>query len=102
MAEETMADVDAVLRRAELARGVRAETLSEYEGKLQADDRSFIAKLIVWAFVLMVGVLMIATIYYKWSEWKDSATFLGGIVSSVMLPVVTLVLGYYFGKETKD
>ena len=32
-------------------------------------------------------------------ELEDAAKFLTAILSSVLLPVVTLVIGYYFGKE---
>ena len=31
--------------------------------------------------------------------WKAKADFMLTVISSVMLPVVTLVLGFYFGTE---
>jgi hypothetical protein len=41
----------------------------------------------------------IGTLFKGWAEWKDAAKFFIDLLSSVLLPVVTLVIGYYFGKE---
>ena len=69
----------------------------------QQDDRSLIAKIIVWAFVLLMGVVIlivaIGTLLIGWDKLSEPAKFLMSILGSVMLPVVTLVIGYYFGKE---
>lgn len=72
--------------------------------------------MIIWAFVVATGAVfllvlgdMLFTAECKDGQsgcdpqrWKEPATFLLGIVSSVLLPVVTLVLGYYFGKEKSE
>jgi hypothetical protein len=69
----------------------------------QADDRSVIAKLIVWSFVGMVGWVVFAgslgAFLRDWNSLVEPAKFMLTILGSVMLPVVTLVIGYYFGKE---
>ena len=69
----------------------------------QQDDRSLIAKIIVWAFVLLMGVVIlivaVGTFLIGWDNLSEPAKFLMSILGSVMLPVVTLVIGYYFGKE---
>jgi cation transport ATPase len=69
----------------------------------QQDDRSLIAKIIVWAFVLLMGVVIlivaVGTLLIGWDKLSEPAKFLMSILGSVMLPVVTLVIGYYFGKE---
>lgn len=91
--------LDAVLASAEQAGSDKKRTLDE----LQADDRSRIAKLIVWAFVLLMAWVVIASTIgaalFDWNELVEPAKFLMAILSSVMLPVVTLVIGHYFGKE---
>jgi uncharacterized membrane protein len=98
-----MSDLDQVLLATEtnVAQGQKA--LAEYAQRLQQDDRSLIARLIVYAFVGLVGfvviVLTIAIFFKDWKELEDAAKFLTAILSSVLLPVVTLVIGYYFGKE---
>lgn len=69
----------------------------------QQDDRSLIAKIIVWAFVVLIGVVVAIVAYgtltIGWEKMSEPAKFLLSILGSVVLPVVTLVIGYYFGKE---
>ena len=96
-------DLDAALVASEQARGDKQQTLEDYRSRLQADDRSRIAKIIVWAFVILMGwVVLAATVgaaLFDWNDLTEPAKYLMAILSSVMLPVVTLVIGYYFGKE---
>jgi cytochrome bd-type quinol oxidase subunit 1 len=78
--------------------------------RLQAKAQSRIAWVIIWAFVVAVAaifVLVLGDLFMTFDckppencvHWKDPSKFLLEIVSSVLLPIVTLVLGYYFGKE---
>ena len=99
-----MADIDSQIAAAEESFKQSQKALEERNRRLQADDRSHIAKLIVWAFVgLMTFVVLavaIGLLYFSdWNRLAEPAKFLMAILSSVMLPVVTLVIGYYFGKE---
>ncbi len=99
-----MADIDSQIAAAEEAYRQSQQALENRNKRLQADDRSHIAKLIVWAFVgLMVFVVFAVTaaLFYfcEWNKISETAKFLMAILSSVMLPVVTLVIGYYFGRE---
>lgn len=66
-----------------------------------ADDRSHIAKLIIWAFVVLMVIVVGAVIlnFHSWDKISEPAKFLMAILSSVMLPVVTLVIGHYFGSK---
>lgn len=98
-----MADLDSAFADVgqEVSEGERATRL--YEQRRQADDRSKIAKAIVYVFVwAVVGVLVIvvgASFFLGWAKVKDSSEYAMAILSSVLLPVVTLVIGYYFGKD---
>ena len=64
-------------------------------------DRSAIARWVVIAFlVVVIGVLafaLLGALYKEWDAVKLPAEYAVGTISSVLLPVVTLVLGYYFG-----
>jgi uncharacterized membrane protein len=76
----------------------------EYLQKLQADDRSRIAKSIVRAFLLLTAVVVAGVIlgmayFSDWNKIAEPAKFLAAILSSVLLPVVTLVIGHYFGNK---
>jgi len=88
----------------------------DYLKRKHAKAQSGIAWLIVIAFVVFI-VAIFCFIFFNIgpvegcvpsdtvtcaSKWKAPAEFLSGIVSSVMLPIVTLVLGYYFGTEQKS
>ena len=69
----------------------------------QQDVRFPIANLLVSAFVVLMGVVVVIVAYgtfaIGWEKLVEPAKFLLSILGSVMLPVVTLVIGYYFGKE---
>ena len=74
-----------------------------------AKARDHIARVITWAFVVAVGfALMYASAILfldaanaeDWrTVWALGVDFISTTISSVMLPVVTLVLGYYFGTK---
>ena len=84
------------------------------DGQLRANkDRSFISWAIVTLYVIGVaGILIFLAIHYPVSDcekgdicadamesWKALSAVLLKIVSVVILPVVTLVLGFYFGSR---
>jgi uncharacterized membrane protein len=96
-----MADIDAQIAAAEQALKQSKQAVDDRNKRQQADDRSHIAKLIVWVFVLLITALVLAVIwrFCDWEKIAEPAKFLSSILSSVLLPVVTLVIGYYFGKE---
>jgi len=96
-----MADIDSQIAAAEEAVKRSEKAVEDLAQRQQADDRSHIAKLIVWAFVLLMGIVVAAVIVNlsNWNAISESAKFLLAILSSVMLPVVTLVIGHYFGSK---
>ncbi len=88
------------------------EKVEDQIKKQRAKDQSRLAWVIIWAFVIAIGSIFLFVFGHLLiadecdagrvdcdpQRWEQPATFLLGIVSSVLLPVVTLVLGYYFGK----
>ena len=82
--------------------------------KLKDHDRSRIARLVIYlyvgvvaaSFVFILGIFLIGT-YWKTLcadlpatgcvAWKEPAEFLLQVLTTTVLPIVTLVLGYYFG-----
>jgi hypothetical protein len=109
MVEEEKNLLDKITAQEFQADAVQGE-LEDYLKRLRAADQSGIAWVIIWAFVgavaaifvLVLGNLLFAsecTPPANCDRWQDPAKFLLSIVSSILLPVVTLVLGYYFGKE---
>jgi hypothetical protein len=98
-----MADLEAAFKETEVKVVQSEKALEERVARQQADDRSLIAKIIVWAFVVLVCITVLAaiasTFWHGWSEFVEPAKFLMSILGSVMLPVVTLVIGYYFSSK---
>ena len=98
-----MADLDSEFAAAEEKAEERQKAVAESIQRQQADDRSSIAKLIVWSFVVLMawGVVAasVGAYFFEWESLAEPAKYLSTILGSVMLPVVTLVIGYYFGKE---
>ena len=99
------ADVDSEIEAAEKRLKESEEAFDDRIKGQQADDRSHIAKLIVWAFVILLGfvvVAVIAALFFfsgDWDKIAEPAKVLVTLLSSVLLPVVTLVIGYYFGSK---
>lgn len=79
------------------------EEVDAYIQRRRASDQSRIAWVIIWAFVVAIagifGLVLWSFVAGASTTWREPAEFLLSIVASVLLPVVTLVLGYYFGKE---
>lgn len=63
----------------------------------QTHDRSVIGISVVGVFLMAIVALFALVILND--DWKQKAEFLVTALGSVLLPVVTLVLGYYFGTE---
>ncbi|MDH4173914.1 MAG: hypothetical protein OEV97_09250 [Betaproteobacteria bacterium] len=101
--DSQLAAIDAKLAAAGLSLK-RSQEVEDQNRRLQADDRSHIAKLIVRVFVVLISLLVLSVIagvgyLGDWDKISEPAKFLSSVLSSVMLPVVTLVIGYYFGKD---
>ena len=98
-----MPGFDAEIQAAEDQAQQGAKAVDDRLARQQADDRSLIAKVIIFAFVGMVAVVVLAAIlgafFFNWNDLVEPGKFLMGILGAVMLPVVTLVIGYYFGSK---
>jgi len=102
MAGTLDAEIQAATQQLEQSKKA-VEDWQQRQQERQQDDRSLIAKLVVWAFVVLMGVVVVIVAYgtfaIGWEKLVEPAKFLLSILGSVMLPVVTRVIGYYFGKE---
>ncbi len=102
-----MADENKDLLAAEALVASNKAELDEIDKK----DRSEIAQKVVWLYVFVTGACFLFVFIFFWffpgcgtdgtaaacSAWKEPAEFLLKVLTSVVLPIVTLVLGYYFG-----
>jgi ABC-type glycerol-3-phosphate transport system permease component len=98
-----MADLESEFQATEEIALASQKALADRLLRQKGDDRSVIAKAIILAFIGMVSVVVLAvmlgTYYLGWEKLVGPGKFLMVILGSVMLPVVTLVIGYYFGNK---
>ena len=95
--EALLADAQALEKR----NVATADTADEYSKRRQADDRSHIALIIIWLFAGMIGGLLVFTLIGMVSgfAWREPADFMLEALKTLVLPVLTLVLGFYFGSS---
>lgn len=91
------------------------EQVEKSAEEYKKQDRSKIAKTVVWlyagvvsaCFAFVIAIFVIGT-YWKTLcgpppaaagcvPWQEPAEFLLKVLTTAVLPIVTLVLGYYFG-----
>jgi magnesium-transporting ATPase (P-type) len=67
-------------------------------------SRLFIMRYVVTAyFIVVICVLIsIAVAAFKSGQWEGVPEAVTNAATSLVLPVLTLVLGYYFGREGFD
>jgi hypothetical protein len=69
----------------------------------QHRDRSFIVRCVVWLYVGSIGSIGLLLLYRGlWSADQAAFSNLSEVVKIAVIPVVTLVIGYYFGSSKSD
>ncbi len=70
---------------------------------LADEDRSWIARLIVRLFIAAVAAYLLFLVVQGITTgvWAGAAAQAEEMIKTIVVPVVTLVLGYYFGQSTK-
>jgi len=60
--------------------------------------RSYLTRLVVWSFIIYVfGVAA----FVAWSGDPSKGTILTEILKTMFLPIVTLMIGHYFGSKSE-
>ena len=67
----------------------------------EAEDRSWIARMILWVFVASLAIMLVILLAAGWqtSNWDKITAQATDLIKTAVLPVVTLVLGFYFGSR---
>jgi len=102
--DPSLAELRASVSAAETRIAEQRESAFEEEARRRGRDRSQIVRIIVFLFagavVLVLIALPVLAIFVKDVEyWNKIVERLVTFVASVSLPVVTLVIGFYFGTE---
>lgn len=81
------------------------ENADEFASRKQTTDRSRIALIIVIVFAacLLLSLLFVFVVVLADSsrQWEKPANFMLDMLKTLVLPVVTLVLGFYFGSAKR-
>ena len=102
-AGSVLPDLGAALGEVERTAGKAADA-AKSPAQLDAEDRSWIARRVVEVFYkTILGVLALLAVagLRDPSVWSTVATTAADVIKSAVIPVVTLVLGYYFGRGGK-
>ncbi len=103
-------DLQAAAQAAELQAltAIKLQTNDKAASKAPSDteNRTWIAQSIITSFLWSIGgvimALFITSVVLQDAErWKEFSQALLDILKGVLLPVVTLILGYYFGQSSK-
>jgi hypothetical protein len=89
---------------AKAAPGVEEAKRAAYNPEQKRDeDRSEIAKQIIYIFTgaIVLVLLLLIVDGCVTAKWDTVTTQAFDILKSILLPVVTLILGYYFGQAGK-
>ena len=104
----TQADLEKLIAQASEDTSFAQKDFDAQKRMQEADDRSNIGKIIIWAFVCLIAAIIfyiiVTGLVLLFAEDEQRfqlapVELMVQVLSSVMLPIVTLVLGYYFAKD---
>jgi hypothetical protein len=102
------ADLDRFINEVDEKKQEREADITSFSSRRETEDRSFIAKLIVMAFVASVLLFILGAGYVGLAgdcagecaaRWNNVSGQIIEVMKTLLLPVVTLVLGFYFGRQ---
>lgn len=82
----------------------RAEAIAQSTQPRVDEDRSWIAKLTLRLFAGSILIVLVATpvlALWQGALWVEVSKAMLAVVAQVLLPVVTLVIGFYFRNEQR-
>jgi hypothetical protein len=97
--------LSARIARVEASVNRAIESVAQQQSKsIQQQDRSWIARWIIRMFVIVVAAVLVilALQGILKGDWTQVASEATDLIKSAVLPIVTLVLGYYFGQADKN
>jgi hypothetical protein len=100
----TLDTIQARLQAIEEAAKSRATAIQNIPDQLTR-QRDWIAKAIIWVFVAAIALGLLILLLEGLAQpylWSSVATQSADLIKSTVLPIVTLVLGYYFGQSGKS
>ena len=99
-----MSDIDSQLAgvKYELARLSESQSKIRWPSWRPAAVRSFVTRLIIWLFCMYIVGMALYVAFQCDVPSKDRITYLFEILKTAVLPVVTFVIGHYFGSKADE
>lgn len=101
MTDEDIRSVESLFDATAPKLGVFEQVRKAFESSV-VRDRSAIAKRIVWLYVSVIGATAAYLISFGLIKQLNEFGNLSELVKIAVLPVITLVLGYYFGSHRPE
>jgi hypothetical protein len=86
-------------RQAETGEQTLERTLRALSEHRRTIDRSFIVKSVVYLYTFSVGLSVLYLVYRGILNNEDRFTKVSELIKIGVVPILTLVIGYYFGTE---
>jgi hypothetical protein len=102
MADDRIAQVEAAIARMPIGETQVESAIKAYRERMHALDRSFIVKGIVGLYVGVIAATIIYLIIQGLCHGDDRFTNIAELIKIAVVPVLTLVVGYYFGTERRQ
>src|SRR3981189_2740545 len=97
---EVQAQLNAATSRPPPDPSAAVSSVSEFALRMNATDRSIIAKLIVRLYVFVVSVALLYLVIVGWKFGSYVFPDVMELLKVAVIPIVTLALGYYFGTKS--
>jgi hypothetical protein len=104
-----MQEVDANESTEARAAALSKEILREKKSLSHSSDENRASRLFIMKNVMLIYVVVLVTLAtsifvggFFSRDWATVSRGLTEVATTLVLPVVTLVLGYYFGREGRD
>ena len=85
------------ISQAKISEDTLSQTLKIWKERKHSEDRSFIVKSVVWLYVISVCLALLylfaGVIWLGQDRFQD----ISEVIKIAVLPILTLVVGYYFG-----
>ena len=97
----SVADIEALANQLDQRARSATEEISAASARQDVSDRARLAATVSTVFLFCLPVAIIALLVLSFVQQASAAEAVKGIVEilkSVLLPIVTLVLGYYFAR----
>ena len=102
MPDDEISRVEAAIRRVEASEPTLESATNASIRLRTGQDRSRIVGFVFWAYVGFIAAITVDLLYHGLWRGENVFTDFSEILKIAVVPIVTLVIGYYFGAEKAE